>query len=111
MVRIIDGDTFEILAAGNEQKTIRLDSVDCPDRRQPFFNRAKQKLSGLIFGKNVTVYQTGTHFERKLAFVGNVNQRMVADGFAWNATRYSKSDILAGLEVKAREARFRLVGG
>ena len=35
----------------------------------------------------------------------DANERMVADGFAWNAVQYSKSDILAELEVAAREAR------
>jgi micrococcal nuclease len=34
---------------------IRLDGIDCPERRQAFGQRAKQFTSKFVFGKTVTV--------------------------------------------------------
>ena len=46
-------------------------------------------------------------------FVGqtNVNEKMVADGWAWNFLKYSKSQRLAELEKEAREAKRGLWAG
>jgi len=44
-----------VLDATNQQHRIRLAGIDAPESRQPFGEKAKQYLSKLAFGKNVTV--------------------------------------------------------
>ena len=51
---IKDGDTYKVLYDGSE-KTIRLAHIDCPEKKQPFGNNAKQFTSDICYGKNVTV--------------------------------------------------------
>ena len=60
-VAITDGDTFKLLV-DNEEIRVRLEGIDCPEKRggQPYCNRAKQALSELIFGRQVSVKSIGT---------------------------------------------------
>ena len=93
---------------------VRLNGIDCPEKRQAFGARAKQLTSELAFGKTVTVRPFGKdRYGRMLGDVvlpdGRVlNQELVAAGMAWHYTRYSKDETLARLERRAREARVGL---
>lgn len=53
VVAIADGDTATILVNDTQYK-IRLAEIDTPERGQPYGSRARQALSELIFGKEVT---------------------------------------------------------
>ena len=48
------GDTVTLLVDGHVQHKIRLSGIDAPEKAQPFGNRAKQRLSSLVYGKTVT---------------------------------------------------------
>jgi len=52
VIRIMDGDTMEVLCQKTPIK-IRLAHIDCPEKRgsQPFGNNAKIALSDLCFGQ------------------------------------------------------------
>jgi len=110
VVRILDGDTMEVLYQGSSLIKIRLAHIDCPEKRssQPFANHAKQALSNLCFGQEVTVYSDKCdHFGRLIAVVVNysnqvVNQEMVKQGMAWHYKKYSNDSIYANLEQEAR---------
>ena len=52
VIGIKDGDTFVVLIDGKEL-VIRLEHIDCPEKKQPFGTKAKQFASDLCFGKNV----------------------------------------------------------
>jgi endonuclease YncB( thermonuclease family) len=110
VVAVSDGDTITVLD-GTTQVKVRLNGVDCPEKRQPFGARAKQLTSELAFGKTVTVRPFGKdRYGRVLGDVvlpdGRVlNEELVAAGMAWHYTRYSKDETLARLERRAREAR------
>ncbi len=54
VVGVSDGDTITVLHNGKGER-IRLHGIDCPEKRQPFGNRAKQFTSTLVFGKTITV--------------------------------------------------------
>ena len=56
IIRILDGDTVEILY-GQLPIKLRLEHIDCPEKRgkQPFGNRAKIVLSDLCFGQTVRI--------------------------------------------------------
>ncbi len=115
VIRILDGDTIEVLYK-NKPIKIRLAHIDCPEKRgsQPFGNNAKKTLSDLCFGQNVTVY--GEKYDRNkrlIAIIVNhkkqiVNQEMIKRGMAWHFKRYSKDLLYAKLEQEARKNRVGL---
>ncbi len=91
---------------------IRLHGIDCPEKRQPFGNRAKQFASALVFGKTVTVNVLDV--DRYGRTVGEVilpdgqvlNHELVRAGLAWWYRRYAPDDdTLAQLEADARAAK------
>ncbi|MCF2220650.1 thermonuclease family protein [Chryseobacterium sp. PS-8] len=58
VVGIKDGDTIVVLLDGDQQKTLRLAEVDCPENGQPFGKNAKQFTSNEVFGKFITYFPT-----------------------------------------------------
>lgn len=55
IVRVLDGDTVEILGEGNQLKRVRLAGIDAPEKNQPFGQRSRQKLSSMVTQRIVTV--------------------------------------------------------
>ncbi len=55
VVGIADGDTITVLDAERQQHKIRLKGIDAPEKAQPFGQRSKEKLSRLVFNKEVRV--------------------------------------------------------
>ena len=56
VIKIADGDTFTLIFENNFEVRVRLNGIDCPEKKQAFSNKAKQALSDLIFGKMVIEY-------------------------------------------------------
>lgn len=52
VTRVIDGDTFE---TASRKRPVRLANVDAPEKRQPGYQPAKQRLKDLIAGEMVEV--------------------------------------------------------
>lgn len=109
IVSVTDGDTVKVLV-GKETITIRLEGIDAPESRQSFGNKAKQALSDLVFGKEVTVRKTGEdRYGRTLGYVlvgeMDANARMVEEGWAWHFKKYNDEEHLAKLEEAARSAK------
>lgn len=115
VIRIIDGDTMEVLY-DNKPLKIRLAHIDCPEKRgkQPFGNNAKLALSDLCFGQMVTVQgENYDRYKRLIAVIINnkkqiVNQEMVRRGMAWHFTRYSTDAFYDELEAEARQNKVGL---
>ena len=53
VVRVADGDTVTILDADKTQHKVRVAGIDAPEKAQPFGQRAKQRMSTLVFAKEV----------------------------------------------------------
>jgi endonuclease YncB( thermonuclease family) len=115
VIRILDGDTMEVLYQ-NQPIKIRLAHIDCPEKRghQPFGTKAKQALSDLCFGQMVTVQgQKYDRYKRLIAVVINrkkqvVNQEMIKQGMAWHFKKYSSDPRYAQLEITARKNKVGL---
>jgi endonuclease YncB( thermonuclease family) len=115
VIRILDGDTMEVLYQHMPIK-IRLAHIDCPEKRrsQPFGNQAKQALSDLCFGQYVIVYgQKYDRYRRLIAVVINqkkqiLNQEMIRQGMAWHFKKYSTDAGYAQLEITARKNKVGL---
>ncbi len=109
-IRILDGDTFEILLNGNATYKIRLTDIDAPEKKQDFGFVAKQQLATYIFGKDVKVIYD--KLDRNKRILGHVyyqneyiNLKMVIDGLAWHFKKYSKDERFAVAEQQARKLK------
>jgi micrococcal nuclease len=107
VIKIIDGDTFDLLLENFTTIRVRMNGIDCPEKKQPYFKNAKQALAKYIFGKNVLItFKTKDKYKRTLADVSynneNINLKMVANGFAWHYKKYSSNTELAKAEINAR---------
>ena len=111
-VKVIDGDTIDVLTAGNATRRVRFESIDTPERGQPFGNNATEFVKARCIGKEVTVLVTGTDkYKRDLGYVisvGNVNADLVAAGLAWVYRDYSDDPLLISSELNARNRKLGL---
>ncbi|MDF1525928.1 MAG: thermonuclease family protein [bacterium] len=110
VVGVLDGDTIEVMRRGVAVR-VRLDGIDCPERKQAFGARTKQFTSKLSFAEKVTVIDKGKdRYGRTIGEVilpdgTSLNKRLVAEGYAWWYSRYSDDEELRNLQAEAREAK------
>lgn len=109
VVRVIDGDTFDVVAKDSIFR-IRLLGIDAPEAGQEFYKESKKMLSSLALDKDIWVEDKGQDvFHRMIAITYrksdtlDVNREMVRTGLAWHFTRYSSDEELARLEKTARQ--------
>jgi len=110
VVGIADGDTFTLLTSDKQQVKIRLAEIDAPESGQPYGNKSKQALSGLIFHKDIrVVVQTTDRYGRTVErpYVGELDvcEEMVRVGAAWVYRQYVVDESLFDVENNARAAR------
>jgi len=107
VVAVLDGDTIEVLHHRTTER-VRLAGIDCPEKKQPFGQHAKQATSALSFGQHVTVLLA------RIAMGGpwarwngtNLNYELVRQGWCWWYWKYAPDEIfLAELEMSARDAK------
>lgn len=108
VIKIVDGDTFDLLTEGMITLRIRMNGIDCPESKQANFKLSKEALGNYIFGKTVWIVIRGKdRWNRSLAdvYLGkkNINYEMVKNGFAWHFIKYSNDKELAGAEKIARK--------
>lgn len=114
VVGISDGDTFTCLTYSKRQIKVRLAEIDTPESKQPYGTRARQALSEIAFGKDVTlrVHKKTDRYGRTVAraYVGelDINAQLIRRGAAWVYRKYSKDRGLIALENEAREGRLGL---
>lgn len=107
---VIDGDTIDVLHNGQAER-IRLNGIDCPEKKQAYGKKAKQFTSTLAYGKEVTIQVLRK--DRHGRTVGdvvltdgtNVSRELVKAGLAWWYRQYSKDASLGVLEEDARQAK------
>jgi endonuclease YncB( thermonuclease family) len=95
VVGIAAGDTITVLDSTNGQHKVRLAGIDAPEKAQPFGSRSKANLSGLVYGKTVTVEYV--KFDRYQRMVGKVlvDGRdaclgQIKAGLAWWYRKYAR---------------------
>ena len=121
VIGIQDGDTIELklIFNGYQAKNrngkplrIRLQHVDSQEKGEPFYNKAKQRVSVLCFRKMVTIKHR-RQFDKYGRLIGevlledgqNLNKILVAEGLAKHYKKYSSSFEYALLERKARNSK------
>lgn len=109
VVGVSDGDTLTLLTSDHNQLKVRLAEIDAPETGQPYGAKAKQELSGLVFGKTVRVVRIDTdRYGRAVARVYaddlDINAEMIQRGAAWAYRDYLIDTGLLDLEEDARSA-------
>lgn len=119
VVRVADGDTFNMLVGGKQER-VRLASVDAPevtkDRErpgQPMAQASKDALAALIGGKTLTlVCFERDRYERNICDVPleggmTANRKQVQAGMAWanmeGRGKFMRDPEIRGLEQQAKD--------
>ena len=110
VVKIVDGDTFDLLTKDKNTLRIRMNGIDCPERKQDFYQSAKNALAGYIFNKEVKLVITGRDRNKRIIATvyrkgENINLSMIRNGYAWHYKKYSTDSVYANAEEQARLAR------
>lgn len=113
VVRVIDGDTLQILSDGNLSR-VRLVGIDAPESKQPYGQRSKQNLLKLVGQKKVLAKGKATdRYGRYLAVIYldgvDVNASQVSAGLAW-AYRYKGKAINPGYVELEEAAKYNKSG-
>ena len=115
VVGIKDGDTVVVLDSLNNQTTLRLAEVDCPEKSQPFGTKAKQFTSDQIYLKTIKYVVTDTdRYGRSIAMIYyDVDNKylsavIIKAGMGWHYKRYSKSKELTFFEDNAKKNKIGL---
>jgi micrococcal nuclease len=110
VVGVTDGDTVTLRTEDQTLK-VRLTGIDTPERGQPFGTRAKQALSGKVFGKTISLNSSGEdRYERTLGEImldgSSINEWLVREGMAWWYERYAPRETrLRDAQQEAQQAR------
>jgi micrococcal nuclease len=108
VIGIKDGDTVVVIDAANNQTTLRLAEVDCPEKSQAFGSKAKQFTSDAVYLKEVKYIVTNKdRYGRSIAKIyyndnKYLSAEIIRNGFGWQYKQYSTSKLLANLEQEAR---------
>lgn len=111
VIRILDGDTFELLTDEKKTVKVRMNGIDAPEKNQAFGQKSKDYLGSLCFRRQVAVVYTGKdRYNRVLGTAyntsgQNINLKMVEAGMAWHFVRYSSDGQLAAAQRYAREQK------
>jgi len=119
VVKIVDGDTIDVLNDGNTANLggttvrIRMNGIDCPELSQPFGNNARQFVSTTIGGGSVRIVPKT--LDKSGRTIGDVfllsrggtpdlwvNRELVRIGLAWHYKPFSGDERLAEDEHQAR---------
>jgi micrococcal nuclease len=115
VVGIADGDTITVLDSNKQQHKIRLYGIDCPEGGQAYGNKAKKAVSGLVYGKSVTVHVLDRdRYGRDVGMVVrggvNINAELVAHGYAWVFTKYCKVEMCNDWYKLQEQAEIKKLG-
>jgi micrococcal nuclease len=111
VVKIVDGDTYDILLSNQTIVRVRMHGIDAPERGMAFYQMSKNYLGELCFGKEVRLEKTDK--DRNGRLVGKtflkdgreLGMEMLKAGMAWHFKRYDKSKAYAVAEAEARRKR------
>lgn len=115
-VRVIDGDTLEVIPVSGQSERVRLMGIDAPESDQPYGNTSKSSLETCVSPGNVTIeWIKKDQYDRLVGkvLVGSkdCNLEQLKNGMAWHYKQYqseqTQSDQLtySNAEVLAKSAK------
>ncbi len=114
VVKVKDGDTFVLLLPNKTMITIRLAYIDCPEKNQAYYQKAKDFTANMIFGSNIRCTLIKKEkYQRFLAIAympdsSQLNEILVRKGYAWDYIAYSAHTRMHELEAKAKAEKLGL---
>lgn len=114
IVGITDGDTVKLLTVDKTLIKVRVANIDCPERKQPYSERAKQFTSNQIFEKQVKLeYLKKDRYGRYICNIIyddslNLSKQLLKNGMAWHYVKYSDDESLQVLEDVAKKNKVGL---
>jgi endonuclease YncB( thermonuclease family) len=114
VVKILDGDTYDLLLEDNTTIRIRMDGIDAPEKGMPFSKASKRYLGELCLAQTIKVLiSEEDQYGRTIGFSYLEDERelsheMLKAGLAWHYKQYNSDPELAALENEARQAQIGL---
>jgi endonuclease YncB( thermonuclease family) len=114
VVKILDGDTYDLLLENNTTIRIRMDGIDAPEKGMPFSKASKRHLGELCQGQTIKVSKSQEdQYGRIVGFSyledgRELGHEMLKAGLAWHYKQYNSDPELATLENEARQAQIGL---
>lgn len=111
VIKIIDGDTYDILLEGNKQIRIRMEGIDAPEKGMPYYKVAKNYLKEMCITQQVKVVVTGSdNQDRKIAYTylndgRELSREMLKAGLAWHFIKYNTDKDLAAIQSEAQNRK------
>ena len=99
VVRIIDGDTFEVIH--NFQKTIwRTNGYDAPELKQPFGQQAADSVSKFVYNRIIRAFVIEKDlFQRNIVIISHISNKpcnldslIIRNGWAWSRKGWRGKD-------------------
>lgn len=92
-IKVIDGDTIKV-KTNDKEIVVRLFGIDAPEKDQSYGQISKKFLNAIVLNKEVVLgVKDEDKYGRILAIVylndRDINQVMVANGYAWAYEHYS----------------------
>jgi micrococcal nuclease len=113
VIKIMDGDTFDLIDSAQKVQRIRLYGIDCPENGQDFSQVAKRFVSDRILQQYVDVHVF--YLDRYKRAVGKVminaeelNVTLLQKGFAWHYLAYDQSEKYANAQADAKKLKLGL---
>lgn len=97
VIKVVDGDTVDVLTTDNKKIRLRLYGIDTPESNQPYGKVATNFLKSLILNKYVEIFIFGKgKYKRSIALIKYkdriVNSLMISYSLAWVYEKYCKED-------------------
>ncbi len=111
VIKVHDGDTFEIALAKDETLKVRVAYIDTPELGQPFGLESKNFTYRSLFNKKACIeVKYKDPYGRSVAWVqlanGKIlNEELLRNGLAWHFKRYSHDGALQELEDLAHRKK------
>ena len=111
VVKIHDGDTYDLLLENKATIRIRMEGIDAPERGMPFSKKATEYLGDLCKGQTIKIENpTKDQYGRTVGFSyledgRELSREMLKAGYAWHYKAYNSDPELAALETEARQAK------
>jgi micrococcal nuclease len=109
VVKIVDGDTYDLLTPDHQVYRIRMNGIDAPEKGQPFWQKAKDWLGQLCYKQNIRVQWYSKDRNGRYIADGylpdgrSLSLEMIKAGYAWHFKKYSSDTVLSEAEIKARQ--------
>ena len=109
VIAVMDGDTVMVEHA-KKRTTIRLASIDAPERTQAYGDVSRDALTGRLLRKEVLIVPHAVDdYGRTVATIElngvNINQEQVRKGYAWDYSFHHADHQIVALQNEARAAK------